>query len=579
MYKTWLLISFFLFLQCKTNSQAIYQKQQDNKSYICYKGQAFSIKFPQAKYKLINAPKGMRFYPNGLLTWTPTNNQGGKWHIEMEDLQSKKLKALDILVKGQDIVYNGIFVDFMYEGHENGTPKEPFSAIKNAIKFLKKQNSSTPIIYIRGGSYHQKNYGQNLNNKSFIFIKNYHGKANRPLTITAWGNEHVTLKSDGQSAFTIHKSDNMIIKNLEFEGVAQKIKLKEVINNWWQTPKFYKGSGLSLNHDCHDILISGCVIHDFPGAGIAVHNSDAIKINRNILYNNAWWSISGTGGAILNGSKNLSENNSEIAGNLFLNIESRVISRVFSKGFASMVVDEGEALLVQEYKDNGFGYDYQKPYEVYDNYLAYNGKGITVNKASHVRIQHNAMYYSKYFRVGSISQDVLISQNAVEVSKGTPWLSVSHQKTTGVKVMNNFYTKGATVKYSANKDIYLTKNIALEKVFNNWHQPVNMVRKNKAGPSAESWVPIGQLVNLYALQPKPLKKTLTKQEIEKMADQIIAVALQKFPGIHLKCIRSSQKQIKIVLENLPESFVKKNNLPGKNFNLIFKHGYHGRFCQ
>ncbi len=579
MHKTFIFFSLLFLLHCK----GVTQSEKDTKPFptqnlTCIKGQQFSLKLPSGIYHLKNAPKGMHFFPNGLLTWTPTNDQDGEWLVSVLNQQNQIIKHIHISVSGMDILYNGCFVDFSYQGTEKGTPTQPFNSLQKASDYLKSKINTTQKIYIRGGEYYNTKYGQNLDNRAFASLKNYNGTAKKPLIITAWGNEHVLIKSDGSAAFAIRKSHFVKIKQLEFEGVAQQINFQDVINNWWQTPNYYKGSGLSINQDCHDILITNCIVHDFPGAGITAHNSDAIVIKQNIIYNNAWWSISGTGGAIINGSKKLSETLSEISGNLIFNVESRIISRVFSKGFATMAIDEGKAILLQEYKDNGFGYNYQKSYQVFNNHLAYNGKGITVNKASHAHIHHNSLFYSKSLRIGSLSHDILLTHNAVEVVKGSPWLSISHQNT-AVKAVDNFFNNGSIIKYRPNKNIQIEQNTGLDKVFENWHQPVRTVIKNNCGASQKSWDNLSEMIDLYAIKIHPHTKTYTRDSIQKMADQIIDVALKNFPEITITCLQSSNNSVKVMLKNIPKKFVKENNLPSNSFILFFKHGYDGRFCK
>ncbi len=61
---------------------------------------------------------------------------------------------------------------------------------------------------------------------------------------------------------------------------------------------FIDGVGFASVHPPipHDIVIRNSIIHDCAGAGIEVNVGDAISIERNRVYNNAWWTIFGTSG-------------------------------------------------------------------------------------------------------------------------------------------------------------------------------------------------------------------------------------------------------------------------------------------
>ena len=328
-------------------------------------GETFFYKMERSgNLRLKNAPQGMNIYPDGTVVWTPTDNQTGFYNVEIYE-GNELIERLPIEVLYKPIEYKGYFVDFSYKGEEKGTPEKPFNSIKEACEKIMEEDYEKTDIYIRGGIYKNKDYGESLENKSIELIKECHGLPDRYIHIKPWKNERVIFLSDGTSALSIRNSTYISIENFEFKGVADKISFEEALEYWSESKPYYKGSGISVNRECHHIHIKNNVIHDFPGAGIAVHNSDAIKIENNIVYNCVWWSIAGTGGIVLTQSKELANDESFIKGNLIFGVESRIFSRVFKKGFSKLVIDEGEAILVQEEKDTGEEVEpYNKKYHI-----------------------------------------------------------------------------------------------------------------------------------------------------------------------------------------------------------------------
>ncbi len=544
-------------------------------------GETFFYKMERSgNLRLKNAPKGMNIYSDGTVVWTPTDNQAGFYNVEIYE-GNELIERLPIEVLYKPIEYKGYFVDFSYKGEENGTPEKPFNSIKEACEKIMEDGYEKTDIYIRGGIYKNKGYGESLENKSIELIKECHGFPVRYIHIKPWKNERVVFLSDGISALPIRSSSYLSIENFEFKGVADKISFEEALEYWWESKPYYKGSGISVNRECHHIHIKNNIIHDFPGAGIAVHNSDAIKIENNIVYNCVWWSIAGTGGIVLTQSKELSQDESFIKGNLIFGVESRIFSRVFKKGFAKLVVDEGEAILVQEEKDTGEEVEpYNKKYHIRDNFLVFNGKGIVVNKADKAYIENNSMYISKSLRVGGNSSDVYISKNAVEVRNDEAWISISRDAS-NIYVYNNVYNQSAREKYNRNNpSIFIENNIPVEHVF---ESPLTFslspeIKDLGVGASESNWKTINNMLKKYKIKIKPTNWKLAAEKIEYMTQAILKGAKRLGPDIIIDCRFLDSDNPRILVKNIPEEFVDKNGLPSTTFKLYLKYPYSGKYC-
>jgi len=46
----------------------------------------------------------------------------------------------------------------------------------------------------------------------------------------------------------------------------------------------------------HDIVIRNSMLHDCTAAGIEVNAGDSITLEHNQVYDNSWWTVSGTSG-------------------------------------------------------------------------------------------------------------------------------------------------------------------------------------------------------------------------------------------------------------------------------------------
>ncbi len=280
----------------------------------------------------------------------------------------------------------------------------------------------------------------------------------------------------------------------------------------------------------------------------------------------------------------MTDSESYIKGNLLFDNESRIFSHVFQKGFSHLVIDEGEALLVQEGKDtegNSYISSYNKHYHILDNFLAFNGKGIVVNKADKAFVKNNSLYLSNSLRVGSYSSDVYIQQNAVQVKDNGKWVSIARNDTKRIYVRNNFYNRSATAKYdTTNPDIYLEDNIPVNKVFEDpsKFKLVNQVKIAKVGASTEQWDILEGMLKKYDITITPTGWDYSEEKMIFMKKKIIEDAKNLDPDVIIDCSQLNENHSKVIIKNIPESFVKKNRLPSPSFELILEYPYDGEKC-
>ena len=219
------------------------------------------------------------------------------------------------------------------------------------------------------------------------------------------------------------------IEGLAFEGNSDTLGYDEVIRHWWRPTKAMRNFGLFVQG--HHILIQNNVFGHFPAYGLKITGkSDYITIEHNIIYDNAWWSTGGTGGLVIKNIHQIDAKRTkkiQVVRNLFFGNESRIISRVFAKGFATMVIDEGESFLIQE-RDDAAKHGakrghYDGIYEVRGNLILFNGKGSSINKAENVQLVANDLYcngttatspQAAGIRVNKESRRIEVRDNAVQ---------------------------------------------------------------------------------------------------------------------------------------------------------------------
>jgi len=385
------------------------------------------------KVLLTDAPLGMSILPNGLLTWTPTKNQIGNYKISFElyfDNLIIEQKEFELEVLDKNISYNGVFVNptGVLSKDTDGTPLHPYTTFKEACQQIKIGEN----IYIRGGIYHNQGFGENLHSSSrYPTISGCVGTKENPITLKPWGNENVKIVTDTLYGFKI-KSDvkYFIIDGFEIEGISNKLSQNDVVAQWWDENDLIKGTGISINGSY--ITVKNNIIHHMPGSGISAFKATYVKIEDNIVYNCDWWTISGSHGIGITQSQEDSTNSSEdkfynkITNNLIFGVEQRIISRVWAKGFVTLEIDEGEAFLIQEGKqqDNSSSSSYKGKYLVENNIIAYNGKSGVINLAKNTTIKNNSYYLNGTntkqagFRINK-SSDIELSNNVIVANENT----------------------------------------------------------------------------------------------------------------------------------------------------------------
>ena len=338
----------------------------------------------------------------------------------------------------------GIYVSTSGTSKGKGTKESPVASFKDACKLLD-AHPELDTIYVREGVYTNPGYGTGEeNNKSMPAIA-CSGTPEQYLTIRPYGNEKVKFAYDSFNGIRI-KGNYINFQGFEVEGVAQDISYEEAIADWWTGSNKYNGNGIVLNG--HHINVRDNIVHDTPGSAIFINNGgDHINITDNIVYNAAWWSTKGTTAiGIINArnSDDLVDQQITAQRNLIFASESRIFSRVPSKGFAELAIDEGSGTLVQVNAEN-----YTGDYLVKDNFYLYNGKGVAIARTDNVTLANNTLYLNGSTINGKSTglrlnggKNINFLNNAVVVDPEDNAYSVAKENQDSFVTSNNNYLVG-----------------------------------------------------------------------------------------------------------------------------------------
>ena len=345
-------------------------------------------------------PLGMRINSKtGYLRWTPDETQAGDHAVTLRKTVGGEAtdKALNFKVANVGTHPDGIYV-VSGATTKAGTFAEPCGDIQKAAKLL------TPgkTLYLRGGLYHNVDWGKAFagrtkNNLAFI---SQSGTEAQPITIKNFGNEYVTIQSD-VNGFSLKDCNWLNIEGIEFKGTTNSIDLETARSLWWKTDETINqtgASGITIN-TCFHINISSCVITEWPGSGLAHNWGEYIFVEDCIIAQNARWSVGGVHGFAnskpgTGSTENLTDVKMASRRNLVIAAQQCIPSRVTSKGFADLVIDEGGGLHTQAQakltSDGGVVFG---RWQVTDNLVMFSGKsGVNQNKTPYLEVERNSFY-------------------------------------------------------------------------------------------------------------------------------------------------------------------------------------------
>lgn len=347
-------------------------------------------------FSLVGAPEGMVIQPrSGYLHWTPAPGQEGTYPVivDRDDGSYSQQDPLRFEVAaGSGAAAPGIYVSTGGSDANPGTPASPLLTLQEAAD----RAVAGDTIYLRGGRYFNAEYGSSFEARRYNSLVRItrSGTVGDWITIRPYGNEYAQLISD-VNGIALTGTRYWRLQGLEIAGTNRSLSRDISLSLWWVdtgAESRILGRGVAMNGS-YDIEIRDCVIHDFPGAGLSNNGGAYITLADSIVYDNAWWSTSGTHGFA--NSQPVTQDDADTTSvklamqrNLVFGNQSSMISHVFAKKLVKLTIDEGNGLHMQ---NNGNGFVGRFLAE--DNLSLFNGKaGLGLNTVDGGIIRNNAFY-------------------------------------------------------------------------------------------------------------------------------------------------------------------------------------------
>ncbi|MBN3961649.1 choice-of-anchor D domain-containing protein [Nostoc sp. NMS8] len=296
---------------------------------------------------------------------------------------------------------------------------------QNAFRTLTKavsQLQTGDTLYVMNGTY----------DKGFtLFNKN--GSSDNWTTIKAYPGATPKIKTTG-GGMNIFSSSYVRVEGLVFEGNRENITLEYALqqknnlsnplttaNGIYVAP--WKNSQGVGGTNSHHIVITGNTVSNFPGAGIALSDTDYITVEKNVVSGNAWYSPYGNQGITALRSFNWDNNTTDyrmiFRDNIVYDNKSLVPWHVAGK------ITEGHGIMLDTTMQSKSGVAYTGKALIANNIVYNNGSsGIDVFKAVNVDVVNNTAYQNSRVltndgEIGvSYSDNVRVNNNILYASDG-----------------------------------------------------------------------------------------------------------------------------------------------------------------
>lgn len=249
------------------------------------------------------------------------------------------------------------------------------------------------ILNVAGGDYSQPD-----SSKSVVRLKRS-GTASAWIAIQAMTGQHPRLICRNKSGVQLDSSTYILVQGLELAGnAAQLDSAWAVAQAGDPTNPLTNGTGFligGLGRYTHDIAIRYNTVHDFPGSGIATINSDYIRIQGNIVHDNALYSPKAGSGI----STFQNWNSDEASGYHNRIMANRVYhNRNFVLNQATGTYTDGNGIIIDDARNtkNGATLGAYNGHTLIENNVVYEngGRGIHVYLSDHVDIVNNSTYHN-----------------------------------------------------------------------------------------------------------------------------------------------------------------------------------------
>ncbi len=283
-----------------------------------------------------------------------------------------------------------------------------------------------------------------------------------------------------------------------------------------------------INGRVHHIRILNNKVHDCGGAGIAATQSDYVRVDNNVVFNNAWYSVYGNSGISMLNNWNYDSNRGY---KMFVTNNKSYNNRMYIPWLAVGKITDGNGIIIDSLRNNQKNLKLS-PYTgrtLVKNNLTFNngGSGIHTFLSDHVDIVNNTAVLnnqSPEIKDGQIfankSSDVKILRNILYAFPGK--VINSNYQTKNVIYDYNIYLNSSKVSVKGPHDVvadseFLNKHPTIKKISNDWKSKLD-----KQNPPRRAYVDSKSAGFVckpmtYTLESKPIKAGCSPQSLAQTA--------------------------------------------------------------
>ena len=332
------------------------------------------------------------------------------------------------------------------DSNDGLSPSSPFKTIQKAADLTNPGDT----VFIMNGVY------KNTHAYGNVVSITRSGTSNALITYKAYPGDSPQLQSNGWNGISITNGASYIeINGLELIGNNSNITLDYALS---QKDNPYNpqtnGNGIIIdgrnNNHPHHISIINNKIHDFGGGGIAAIQSDYLTIDRNEVYNNAWYSVYANSG--ISTWQNWQFDNSQ--GYKMIITNNKVYNnRQYIPWIATGTITDGNGIIIDDSRNtqNGSTLGAYSGRTLVENNITFQngGSGIHSYSSDHVDIVNNTAY------LNSQSPEINYGQIFANSSSDVNILNNILYAISGKQINDNYNNTNVTYNYN----LYANSNI------------------------------------------------------------------------------------------------------------------------
>jgi len=277
----------------------------------------------------------------------------------------------------------------------DGSISNPYNDIAKAVNVVARDPKGGDVVIIDG------TYDFRSTSNNGIIRISTKAKKNAQVVIRPQTEGEVILKFDGRTGFEFTEDSSWItVDGLDLYGQTDQVYYWDIVaKSFWEPQATGMKGGLAVKVDGQHITIKNNHIHDWYQKAVEIKDGRYVNVEGNIIHDIATTSLSG-GHGIMRQQKGKEFKDDDdpnyyrwdISENLLYRVEQRIYSWVPSKGYITMVIDEGKSILIDDPKDTDNHQEEMKA-RIRNNVVAYGSvDAIRLKSTPNLEVTNNSVY-------------------------------------------------------------------------------------------------------------------------------------------------------------------------------------------